>query len=175
MINPMKQQYEAKDFKNEFELLPKGEYEAKIVSIGDWKSKVTPSLKVWEYDDKGRKVKDEKGADKFTMESNVTTYSAQVVFEVIDGTFDGVKVYHYLNAHPNQPWAIPSFLNACQVTGQVSIPEIASICVNAFVMIYVDIENKPYPGKPDPITGVVKEETRERNVVKRIKASDLGI
>lgn len=174
MIDTMKTTYQAKEFKNEFELLPKGAYEARIVSIAPWKPKDNPTLNVFEYDDRGRKMKDEKGKEISRIEKNVRTYTAQVVFEIIEGAYDGARVYYNLNAHPNQPWAIPAFLNACQVEGEVNIKEIPELCADKLVQIVVDVE--PYPYKTtDKVTGATKEEIRERNVVKRIKPSDLGI
>jgi hypothetical protein len=168
MIDLMKQAVAPKEFNNQFDLLPKGTYNCQITSIGDWKPKTQTSLKVFEFDDSARKVKDEKGNDKFTIEKDITTYSAQVIFEVIDGTYKGVKVYYYLNLHPNQPWAVPSFLNACGITDSVHPREIQELCAGSLVTATIEIETYERTVE-DKMTGVASIEERERNVVKRIK------
>jgi len=172
MIDLMNQKIEPKEHNNQFDLLPKGNYECKISSMGEWKPKNNNSLKVFAFDESARKMKDEKGNDIYRMEQNVTTYSSQVVFEVLEGMYKGVKVYYYLNLHPNQPWAVPSFLNACGIQDGVNPREIPNLCVGAVVSVSVEIEIYEKEVM-DKVTGVAVFEERERNTVKRIKPVSL--
>ena len=173
MINsPLNKPVQPKEHTSQFELLPKGDYQAKVASIGDWKGKNNPTLKVFEFDSNFRKVQDSNGKDKFTIEQNVQTFSAQVIFEIISGKYAGQRVYYYLNLHPNQPWALASFLNACGIVEETIPLEVQAVCTNAIVEIGVDIETTT-KDKTDPVTGATVSEPIDRNVVKKIKALEL--
>jgi len=172
MIDLMNKAVTPREFNNQYDLLPKGTYNCQIITVGEWKPKQNTTLKVFEFDDSARKVKDAKGNDKYSVLKDVTTYSAQIVFEVMEGTFKGVKVYYYLNLHPNQPWAVPAFLSACGITDEVHPREIESLCKGSLVAVTVETEtyNKEIE---DKTTGAVTIEERERNTVKRIKPYSL--
>lgn len=167
MIDLMNQKIKAQAYSNPFTLLPKGTYGAIITSIDDWKPKENASLKVFQFDTRGRKMLDESGKDLFTIEKNVTTYSARVTFEVNGGDFDGAQIYYYLNLHPNQPWGLPSFLDACGI-GEINPKEVQSKCLNIPVSINVDIEIKDVE-VVDKETGLTNIEKRERNAVKSVR------
>lgn len=174
MIDLMKNAVQPKEFQNQFELLPKGTYEARVMSIADWKAKEHQTLKVFQFDDSGRKVTDN-GKDVTTIENNVTTYSAQVIFEVTtEGMYKGARVYYYLNLHPNQPWALPSFLNACGIVDSILPRQVQTMCLDSLVNLSVDIEKKAVP-TTDKVTGATVDVEREQNVVKKIKAIDLKV
>lgn len=170
----MKSAVKPQEFNNQFDLLPKGNYEAKVYSVGEWKSKENASLKVYEFDASARKVKGPDGEDVSTIERDVTTYSTQIVFEITSGMYIGTRVYHYLNLHPNQPWALPSFLSACGVTQMITPDKVKAMCEGSLVTISVDTEIKPYKSI-DKVTGATTEEMREKNVVKKIRPVDLKV
>lgn len=175
MIDMMKQNVKPREFTaTQYDLLPKGAYEVRIATIGEWKPKTQDSLVVYKFDDSGRKVQDANGKDLSTIERGVTTYSSQVIFEVISGAYSGAKVYHYLNLHPNQPWALPAFLSACRITDEVNPNDIKKLCEGVVVTALIDTETRPFK-TTDKVTGIVSEELKERNVVKRIKALDLAV
>lgn len=167
MIDLMNKKVKAQAYSNPFTLLPKGTYSAIISSIDDWKSKDNPSLKVYQFDQRGRKVQDENGKDVFTMEKDVRTYSSRVTFEVTDGNFQGSQVVYYLNLHPNQPWGLPAFLDACGMV-ELDPKEVPSKCLNIPVTINVDIEIKDYE-VVDKETGLTSLDKRERNAVKSVR------
>lgn len=175
MIDMMKQNVKPREFNNtQYDLLPKGAYEVKISTVGEWKAKQNDSLTVYKFDDSGRKIQDASGKDISTVERNVTTYSSQVIFEVVSGDYTGAKLYYYLNLHPNQPWALPSFLSACRITEEVNPNDVKKLCEGTLVTAMVDTEVRPFK-TTDKVTGIVNEELKERNVVKRIKALDLAV
>lgn len=169
MIDLMKTTVKAQAYKSPYELLPKGDYEAVVKSVDEWRPKVNASLKVFEFDNSGRKVVGPDGKDVFTMEQDVTTYSARVAFEITDGEHRGAVLYYYLNLHPNQPWGLPAFLDACNV-GDTNPKEVQTKCKNAYVTLKVDTEisNRTVV---DPTTGLETLEARERNVVKSVRKS----
>ena len=158
----------AKEQPNTFELLPEGSYTAFIHEIGEWKTKEHASLKVLEYDDNGRKKKDDKGKDLFHMESNVKTYTTRVVLKVADGEYANAFLYYQLNLHPNQPWAIPAFLHACGVTEPTTPAQIKEACEGSMVIAQVIIDDKGFKTKTDPNTGLETKEPITRNSIKRL-------
>lgn len=159
---------EAKEQPNTFDLLPAGEYPVVIQEIGEWKTKEHVSLKVLEYDDSGRKKKDDKGKDLFHMEANTKTYTTRVVLKVTDGAFVGSLLYYQLNLHPNQPWAMPAFLHACGVTEPTTPAQIKEACEGSMVVAHVIIDDTGFKTKTDPNTGVETKEATTRNSIKRL-------
>lgn len=170
----LKQTYKGEEVTvGQYDVLPKGVYEAKIAQIGEWKPKEHQTLKVYEFDSSNRKVQDHNGKDVTRVENNVTTYSSQIIFEVTSGDYKGARIYYYLNLHPNQPWALPAFLGACGITDDVSPLDVGALCDSLIVSIVVDVEERVYK-KTDKVTGATIEEMKEQNTVKRIKALDLA-
>lgn len=171
MIDLMNQKTKAQAYTSPFTLLPKGKYTAKVASIDEWKPKDNATLKVFKFDERGRKVQDENGKDVFTVEKNVRTYSARVTFEIIGGEYDGATIFHYLNLHPNQPWGLPAFLDACRVE-ELDPKDVKRYCVGAIVNLYIDVELRDYE-TTDKETGLTNVEKRERNTVKSVTKASL--
>jgi hypothetical protein len=169
MIDLLHKAVEPKEYNNQFEVLPKGKYECRVATIGEWKPKTNAQLSVFEFDSSGKKVQDAAGKDITHIEKNVTTYSCQVIFEVLEGEYAGAKIYYYLNLHPNQPWAFPAFISACGITEAITPDKIQAQCLGSLVNVNVDVENKPVP-TTDKTTGLTTMVERERNVVKGIRA-----
>lgn len=175
MLNPLNQKYAPKA-QPSFEPIPKGKYRVRVKTIRDWAQKpVQKDVKVYAYDDDYKKVMDENGKEIFEI-TDIITYSSEIDFEILEGPFTGRIIKHWLNLHPNTPWNVPAFIDACGVVEDIFPSEIKTYCEGAEVMIDVIISEGKEQTKTNPKTGI--QETlpaRERNEVRKVSAVDVEV
>lgn len=135
----------------DFSPLPDGVYTLKLLSVGEWESRVLTSLVL---KPSGEKV------------SNVKIYNSNLKFEVIGGDFAGRLVFDKLTTHPNIPWSISGFLHAVGVESMKpsEINKLVGRVVDAVVKIgsYTKIIT-------DPETGLENKEIKFKNEIARYK------
>lgn len=156
-----------------FEVLPAGKYAAIVKSIADWKAKDNKNMKVFEYDEKFHKVKDEAGKDVFSMQ-DVKSYSAEVVFEITDPKYAGRNVKMWLKLHPNIPWEFPAFLDACGVVEDIFPDAVKRHCVDAEVTLDLIISDKPIK-RVNKDTGLDEEVPFIRNEVRKVLPLEIDV
>lgn len=173
---------ESHEATKDFELLPKGDYTLRLTDVPEWTEKFHKALKVFEWDDSFRKVKDASGKDVTEMVNDLTVYTCNIKFESVnkinkDGTVDekwaGNTVWHYLTTHPNKPWDIPTFLHGMGVDN-IRLFNIKSL-IGSTCIASIDIEE--YDGTPitNPDTGEETKVKKQKNIIAKFKKADVTV
>ncbi len=150
-----------------FDLLPKGEYTVKLLSVSDWKSRELLNFKKIKFDDNFQKMVGPDGKDIIEIVPTVTVFDCDLKFAVVGGDFDGRWVYHRVSTYPNRPWEIPALLSGLGVPALK--PSLLNTLVGTTATVVVDVE--AYDKKVvDKDTGMESKEVKEKNVIKRFKA-----
>lgn len=120
------------------EPIPVGEYNVKVVKIDDWKKQTKTNVKVNVKDDKGFVLKDDKGKNVTQLHPELIYYTADIVFEILEGPFKGRKIYETLTTHPNALFITEGFLFAVEKT--LSAKDIPTKCIGDVLKVKTKID-----------------------------------
>lgn len=168
MIDFLDQEVVAKESKvGSYELLPKGDYTVKLISVSDWKSRELTNFKKIKFDDNFQKVVGPDGKDVIEIVPTVKVYDCDLKFAVVGGEHDGRWIFHRASTYPNRPWELPALLSG------LGVPSLKPSMLNTLVgtvttaVVDVDTYKKTVTNKD---TGMDEEVITEKNVIKRFKA-----
>lgn len=150
----------------DFSPIPDGLYRARVKEITPWTAK-TQTVKVFQKDEKGKVLTDEKGNKITETVPNCTFYNCNVKMEIIGGAYDGRIVFHNLTTHPNMDFNIPNFLYGIGLQ-EIAASEIQEKCVGLIcdIDVFTDSYDKTVQNKE---TGLDETEKKYVNKVKAFK------
>lgn len=163
----LNKKYTAKEGGNlDFSPIPDGVYRARVKEVTPWTAK-TQTIKVYQKDENGKVLTDEKGNRVTETVPNCTFYNCTVKMEIIGGAYDGRIVFHNLTTHPNMDFNIPNFLYGIGLQ-EIAASEIQEKAKGLVCDIDV-ITNSYEKTVQDKDTGLDKVETKYINHVKSFK------
>lgn len=153
-----------------FDPLPKGEYDAIIEKVDDWKQ-TTRNIFVNKRDERGYVIKDAKGKTIKENVNNATLFEATITFRIIGGEFEGRKLWLDLSTHPDLEFRTEHLLWALGIE-EVSLGDIQEKCKDKLVKLNVDVTT--YDKKVvDKLTGIETLVPTTKNVIKGFAKSTL--
>lgn len=147
---------------------PKGDYNLRLIEVGDWEPFEMKNVNVISYNDSMQRVMGEDGKPETTLVPKLTVHNANLKFAIVGGDHDGKFVWHRVTTHPNMPWVVPSLLSGLGVP-TLKLSQLKTL-VDKDCRASLDIES--YEKKKtvtDKDTGAetVEVSVRSKNVIKR--------
>lgn len=166
----LNRKYEAKEGKNmDFSPIPEGMYKVRVKEISDWEEKNQKNVKVYQKDEDGSYLVDDKGERITETIEDCTFYECNVRFEVIGGDYAGRLVFHKLTTHPNRDFTIQNFLYGVDEK-ELEASDIQKECIGleCEISVYIDEYTKTVQNKE---TGLDEEVSKKVNRISYIKKS----
>lgn len=158
------QEVQEKQTKRNFETLPEGTYQTKVLEIKEW-TPMTRDVWVNRRDGSGRILKDADGKIQKELHKNLTFYNVDMTLEITEGEHSGRRIWTSLTTHPNAEFITQGFLFAVGAT-KMTYGDIPTQCLNK--NLAVETFNEAYTKKvTDPDTGLEEEITRYSTRVRK--------